>query len=376
MTPTLYEMRNSQQPVGLLYSYSQEAVDGLKEATWDKEEPWKGVIRWWSHHATQEAYETLKYAHVPFGMVSEYRLLEGREFPYKALVVPYAEYLHSKTRRALAQFIVNGGRVYLGANSTVELAGAEKLPVSFDTKFTTWWPKERRDEWNQRRVRQYLIGPFLEKARVLRRVFADDCALAPVAISDPEVVWSLREAGEARYLFCINDHQVNPASPEMRKRRQSYNHFMLMPMEFPTTAAELTVQGPGYLYRLPDAPGEPMALPAGPTTLPLQLNGGDGAIHLLLPHPITGVELTAQPVRTNAGVRVEACVTTAEGVLQASVPLRVELAAADVKQTVYATTRDGLLSWEAPFLKQFPEGPVSVTVTDLASGKSATAEAG
>ena len=87
------------------------------------------------------------------------------------------------------------------------------------------------------------------------------------------------------------------------------------------------------------------------------------------------MEFTAQPVRTGLGVRLQARVTAQVGVLQASVPLRVDLVAGDVKQTVYATTRDGLLSWEAPFLKQFPEGPVGLTVTDLASGKSATAEA-
>ena len=373
MTPTLYEMENSPQPVGLLYSYSQEAVDGLRGATWGDDEPWKGVIRWWAHHATQEAYEVLKYAHVPCGVVSEYRLYEGRDLPYRALVIPYAEHLHARTREALERFIAGGGKVYVGANCSLELSGAAKLPVSFDTKFTTWWPKERRDEWNQRRVRQYLIGPFLEKARRLRGVLSEFTAQSPIAIDDPEVVWSLRQAGEATYLFCINDHQINPTSPELRRKRQGYNHFMLMPMEFPPAEAELTVRQPGYLYRLPNAPGEPIQLEAQGTKLPLSLDGGDGAVFLLLPQRITGVRLLAAPSRTPTGVQVEAHVTTEAGVLQGAVPLRIELEAGGVRQTVYATTRDGVLDWEAPFLKQFPEGEVTVTVTDLASGMMATA---
>jgi hypothetical protein len=370
MTPTLYEMRNAPQPIGLLYSYSQESVDGLKEQVFANDEPWKGVIRWWSHHATQEAYETLTYAQVPFNVVSEFRLLEGGELPWKALIIPYVEHLHAKSRKALEGYIARGGQVYVGANSTLELPRIVKLPVSFDTKFTTWWPKERRDEWNQRRVRGYLIDAFLQKADCLSTFLAPLCATARVTVADPEVVCSVRTAGAATYLFFINDHQLNPLSPELRKQRQKYNHFMLMPMEFPTAETSFAVRGPGYLYRVPAAPGKPRVLKtAAPQTVPLALAGGDGAIYLLLPEPIRRVEFTAPPVREAQGVRVEARLLGRRGVIDAALPLRLELVSGAVQQTVFATTKQGLLSWTVPFLRDFPAGPIQVTLTDLAAGK-------
>jgi hypothetical protein len=372
MTPTLYEMRNAPQPVGLVYSYSQEAVDGLKEQVYARDDPYKGVIRWWSHHATQEAYEVLKYAHVPVNVVSEYRLIEGRELPWKALVFPYVEHLHAKTRAALAQFVARGGKVFVGANSTIELPGAEKLPVSFDSKFTTWWPRERRDEWNQRRARAYLIDVFLLKAGVLRVFLAPFCAEAVGTVADPEVVCSERRAGVATYFFLINDHQLNPASPELRRQRQRYNHFMLMPMDFPPAETVFSVRGPGYLYRLPGAPGKPLVLRGnGAREVPLSLAGGDGAIFLRLPEPIERIEFARPPVREVGGVRLEARVRGRKGVLPAALPVRIELAAGDIRQTVFGTTRDGVLSWTAPFLKDFPPGAIEVTLIDLAAGKQA-----
>ncbi|MBI3921647.1 MAG: hypothetical protein HY318_09540, partial [Armatimonadetes bacterium] len=121
LTPTLYAMRNSPQPVGLLYSYSQEGVDGLKEAVYDKDHPWKGVIRWWSTHATQEAYEVLQHSHVPFNVVSEHRLFRGDPLPWKVLIIPYVEHLHARSQKALESFMRQGGTVYVGANSTFNL---------------------------------------------------------------------------------------------------------------------------------------------------------------------------------------------------------------------------------------------------------------
>ena len=374
MTPTFYEMRNAPQPVGLLYSYSQEAVDGLKEQVFAKDEPWKGVIRWWSHHAMQEAYEVLTYAQVPVNVVSEYRLMEGRELPWKALIIPYVEHLHASSRKALEGYIARGGKVYVGANSTLELPGVERLPVSFDSTFTTWWPKERPTEWNQRRARGYLIGAFLQKAACLSTFLAPLGAEARLTVADPEVVGSVRQAGVATYLFLINDHQLNPLSPELRAQRQKYNHFMLMPMEFPVAETTFTVRGTGCLYELPASPGKPRVLKAAPQAVPLTLAGGAGALFLLLPEPIRKVEFSGPPTRTAQGVQVEARVLGRKGALAAALPLRLELSCGDVEQTVFATTKQGVLSWTVPFLRDFPAGPIQVTLTDLAAGEQDRAQ--
>ena len=377
LTPTLYQMRNAPQPVGLLYCYSQEAVDGLKEVVWDKDQPHKGVVRWWAHHATQEAYEVLKYAHIPVNVVSEYRLFADGDLPWKVLVIPYVEHLHAKSRQRLKAYIEKGGTVYVGANSTLDLPGIKKLPVSFDTKFTTWWPKERKQQWNQRRVRAYLIGPFLVKARQVREALSSFCEAATVTVEDPQVVYNVRQAGTATYVFFINDHQINPTSPEMRKRRQQYNHFMLMPMRFPAVRTTATIKATGHLYSLLRTSGPPIEVgPDEPASLDLQLDGGGGRVFLLLPEPIKAVEIIGQPVRGEKGVSIRARVLGDRGPIAASLPLRIDLACDAARQTVYATTSDGVLVWTVPFLNTFPEGPTTITVTDIASGKAATAKTG
>ena len=103
----------------------------------------------------------------------------------------------------------------------------------------------------------------------------------------------------------------------------------------------------------------------------LEMDGGDGRVFVLLPERIEKVEFTSQPVRSQEGVRVEARVTDKNGVMEASLPLQIDISCEAAEQTVYATTKNGILSWTAPFLKEFPETPLAVTVTDLASGKSA-----
>lgn len=380
LTPTLYEMRNSPEPVGLVWSYSQEAVDGLKELTWPDSEPWKPVIRWWTTHASQEAYEVFKYAHVPLNMVSEYRLMQGEPIAQKVLVFPYVEHLHARTIAALKAFLARGGIVYVGANSTLDLPGLRKLPVSFDTNFNTWWPKDKREEWNQRRVRAYTISTFLQKAGQVREAFAPLLKDARVAIDDPEVVYNLREAGVAKYLFLINDHQVNPTTPELRKRRQQYNHFMLMPMEFPRAQAKVRLQGlRGFVYRgLRQA--APMALAAGRTTrLELKLKGGDGELLTVLPERIAKVEFTAKPVRTAEGVTVALRVLGDSGrPLPASVPLEITLwqGKTGPVQPTYATTQQGVLKWTVPFLREFGREPISVSVRDLLGGKGCASSTG
>jgi len=193
-----------------------------------------------------------------------------------------------------------------------------------------------------------------------------------VSISDPEIVYNVREAGAARYLFFVNDHQTNPESEELRKRRQQRLHFMLMPMEFPKAETTVTVRGKGYLYALLSSPGEPVEVVEGRSaSLKLEMDGGDGRVFVLLPERIEKVEFTSQPVRSQEGVRVEARVTDKNGVMEASLPLQIDISCEAAEQTVYATTKNGILSWTAPFLKEFPETPLAVTVTDLASGKSA-----
>ncbi|MCX5660320.1 MAG: hypothetical protein NTW19_11445 [Planctomycetota bacterium] len=374
--PTLAQMRNETEPVAVMHCYSQEAVDGLRSRVGDPEDPWTGVHRWWGLHATQEAYEVLKLAHVPLSVVSEHRLLEGKELPHRVLVIPYVEHLHYKTRAALEKYIAGGGLVFTGANSPLEMPGVRRLPVSFDAKFNTWWPHDDPGSWNQRRSRAYVIGPMLEKARQLRPVFAPWIAAAPVAVDDPEVVYSVRQAGVAQYFFFINDHQTNPVSAEMRQLRQRYSHFMLSPMEFPEAKAAATFRpsASGYLYPLLQETVGPVRLHRGTETrVDLKLDGGDGRLFVMLPQRITGLSWLDKPRRQDEGVALSVRVNAFEGRVKASLPMRIDIEGPDGKQTAYGTSVDGVLTWTVPYLRAFAPGPLRVTVRELASGETLSA---
>lgn len=373
--PTLAQMRNEPEPVAILHCYSQEAVDGLRTRVGDPKDPWTGVTRWWGLHATQEAYEVLKYAHVPLSVVSEHRLMEGKDLPCKVLVIPYAEHLHRRSRLALEKFIAGGGQVYTGANSPLEMPGLKRLPVSFDLKFNTWWPRNDVASWNQRRSRAYLIGPMLEKARQLGPIFAPWIAAAPVGVDDAQVLCNVRLAGAAQYFFFLNDHQENPASPEQRQARQRYMHFMLSPAEFPEAKATATFRpaASGYLYPLLQEGAAPVRLRRGSETkVDLKLEGGEGKLFVMLPQRITGLSWLEKPRRQEDGVALSLRVNAFDGRVKASLPVRVEIEAGEIKQTAYGTTVDGVLTWTVPYLRTFPAGPLRVTVRDLASGESLT----
>jgi hypothetical protein len=86
--------------------------------------------------------------------------------------------------------------------------------------------------------------------------------------------------------------------------------------------------------------------------IPVSLNlEGRGNVLVMLPQKIARVELAARPQRTLEGVAVSARVLGEQGVTWAALPLRIVLRCGGVTQTVHATTRDGDLSWVAPFLK-------------------------
>ena len=371
LTPTLYQMLNAPEPIGLLYSYSQEAVDGLKAQTLDEQgNPWGPAIRFWSLHALHEAHEVMKYAHLPFNVISEHRLFQSGHLPWKAIVIPYVEHLHATSRRALEEYIANGGIVYLGKNSTLDLEGARRLPMPFDNFIRTWLPEGKPEEWNQRRSRVYTIEASLEKAEAIRKIFSSLVKEATAETDDPEVVCHVRQAGDAKYIFFVNDHQTNPVSPELREKRQQYDHYALMPMEFPDATTKAKIRGTGYLYPLLSSSNIPRELTEDEeVSFDLKLDGGDGRVFLLLPERIAKVEFLSRPKRRQEGVEIEVRVVGKTGAIKAALPLRIDISCDTAGQTVYTATRDGVASWTAPFLKTFPDLPLTVTVTDLASGK-------
>ena len=85
---------------------------------------------------------------------------------------------------------------------------------------------------------------------------------------------------------------------------------------------------------------------------------------------IKRVQFMADPERTGDGIAVKVRVLSGSGVIRGSLPVRIDLTQKGTTQTAYGTTENGEMSWTMPFLREFTDGPITVTVTDLASGKS------
>ena len=173
-------MRNSRSRGASVQRYSQEAVDGLREPPGTRKSP-EGVIRWWAprhpggtRHSSTPTYRS--------GWSASTGCSQGPESFHTGLRDPYVEHLHSKTRQALAR-VSHRRQARLPGPTRPPSPARKATELRYQVHHLVAQGAPGRG--NQRRVRS--------TDRAIRRgprlpVFAADCALAPVAISDPEVV--------------------------------------------------------------------------------------------------------------------------------------------------------------------------------------------
>ena len=369
LAPTLSRLRPARYPIGLLYPLSQECVDYLRELTSTEAElPQRAVWRWRTWHAYEEAYYALKFAHLPFEPVYEEAAAAGK-LPYQAVVVPYASHLRRSVREALAKFAAEGGAVFLGASSTVEIPGARKLPFDFFTLFETYFPAGHRDQWQRRRVRCYWLKDVLAKAEKLKTILAP-FHNGPLAISEPEVVWNIRHGGRAAYLFVINDTTTNPMTAAQREMRGRFAHFAIMPMEFHPVRALCSLKGRRVLYDVLRHEEVPTTHEGNETRLELEIPGGDARLLAILPEPLEGLEATAdRRVAAGEALAFQVEIKAREGVLEAVVPVEVRLEAGGQERVAYFATQDGRLSGKFPMDVALRPGRARLEVRELLSGR-------
>ena len=145
-----------------------------------------------------------------------------------------------------------------------------------------------------------------------------------------------------------------------------------MPGEFPCAKTSVTVKGSGWMYPLLIKKHVPVQIIDGkPAVFQISLDGGDGRVFVVVPEPISKLDFLSHPVRKKEGIHITARVMGNKGLVRASLPVRIDLKCGDIQQSVYSTTRNGVLDWTVPYLRDFPAKAIDVTVTDMASGKSA-----
>jgi len=370
LAPTLSRLRPARYPIALLYPLSQECVDYLRELTSSEEElPQRAVWRWRTWHAFQEAYFALKFAHLPFEPLYEEAVAAGK-LPYQAVVVPHASHLRASVRKALANYIADGGAVFLGASSTLELPGARRLPFDFFTLFETYFPAGRRGAWQARRVRAYWLEAVLGKAERLKTILAPFHS-GPLAISEPQVVWNIRHGGRAAYLFLINDTTTNPMSDAQRRMRGRFAHFAIMPMAFHPVRALCALKGRRVLYDAVAHRRVPATFEGDQTRFEIEIPGGDARLLAILPEAIEEVEATAdRQVAAGEPLAFEVVVKGREAALDAVVPVEVRLEADAQERSAYVATEDGKAKGRLSTDIGLPPGRARLTARELLSGRA------
>ena len=369
---TFANLGPTRHPIALLYPLSQEMADHLRAQTaTDAELPQRGVWTWRVWHSYEDAYFSMKFAGLPVEPLYEESVRAGK-LRYKAIVVPHADYLRPEVAAGLRKYLDAGGAVYLGASSTLDLPGAEKLPFDFLTLFNTYFPAGRKADWQKERVRHYWIRPVLDKAAQLRRLLAAHARDA-VAVSEPEVVWNLRDGGAAKYLFLVNDKTTNPVTGAQRELRGRYAHFVIMPTAYHAVRTRVTLPWSGPVYDVLD--GRLAASPdrEGRVSLDVELEGGGARCYALLPERIQSLRLAARKaIEAGAPLPIHVGVWGNGRLLAGVVPLKIELQSGKQTRTRYAATRAGECQLELATDLELPAGPARLTVTETLSGVAAS----
>lgn len=372
LAPTLANLGPTRYPIALLYPLSQEMADHLRaQTTTDAELPQRGVWTWRVWHSYEDAYFSMKLAGLPVEPLYEESVRAGK-LRYEAIVVPHADYLRPEVVAGLRKYLDAGGAVYLGASSTLDLPGAQTLPLDFLTLFNTYFPAGRKADWQKERVRHYWIRTVLDKAEHLRRILAFH-AKNPVVVSEPQVVWNLREGGAVRYLFLVNDRTTNPITPAQRELRGRYAHFVIMPMRFHPAHVAVSLKSSGPVYDV--LSGGRVAEPGrdGRVAFKAELEGGGARCYALLPERIRSLRVAARKaIEAGAPLPIHVGVWGSRKLLAGVVPLKITLQSGKQIRTRYAATRAGECQLELATDLELPAGPARLTVTETLSGVSAS----
>jgi len=372
LAPAFSKLKPARFPIALLYPLSQECVDHLRaQVTTTDTLPQHDVWVWRTWHAYQDAYYSLKFAHVPFEPLFEESLAAGK-LPYHAVIIPHADYLRQASKDRLLQYIADGGTVFLGASSHLKLPGARKLPVDFLTLFNTYFPLGRRADWQKGRIRCAWIDALREKAARLQAPLAP-LHFGPLTVSEPEVVYNLRDGDEVTYLFLINDTTTNPITDEQRALRPGFAHFAIMPMAFHPARVHVALKGERVLYDVFEREPVRTRFGEGETSFETTIAGGATRLLASVPEPIAAVKLEA-PDQVVAGepLHVEAAVWTGTKLLSGVVPLAIRLEAGGAVRTCHAATDKGQFKGDLPTDIELPAGSARLAVTELISGRTAT----
>ncbi len=302
----------------------------------------------WGRSWEADVHLILQWARLQPKILYEESVLRDGLSGYRVLVLPGCDVLPRSIVEAIQKFQASGGIVIgddnlcpalqadyvLKTRRRTEKADADKAALQAEAEQLRQWLKTRYS-W-------------------------------PVDSSEPDVVVRRRVAGEAEYVFAIND----------RRTYGDYvgHHGRVMEKGLPCTATVWLRREKGVVYDLVASRQVPTRFDSDGLAWQVELGPGEGRVFLVSPREIGNVQLAVpSEVPLGGKLSVEIRIVDSEGKdLPVVVPLYVEILDTVGKQaerTGYYATSQGKLSVGYEVAPNDLIGTWTVRVRELASGK-------
>ncbi len=356
--PVMTNLDNAPREIAFLVSHTNELFAPRHRGKWQKA---TAYAAW---------YEAFSRAGLNLDVVFEETVAEGGLQKYKALFIPLGEVISKSAHDKLVDFARRGGMVVADKNLGFEVPGVKVLEHDLDHMI---WPN-----WGWYRLRHKGQGvPGPERRRrmwstvdEIENVFADYRNRVPHADSKWLVI-NERRFDDVRYIYAVNDHRSQGAVGKtwnvMFEQGEPLTASITVPDADKVTAVYDLVE-----HRRVDTDRTPTGLRFKADYPP-----ASATIFALLEQAIDTVDL-AVPETVERGKTFAVGVTVldeADKPVRGVLPIRITIRDGQRALSEYSDTfavKNGTFSLEGTIALNDTGGTWSVTVDDLASGRSVT----
>lgn len=294
----------------------------------------------------------LQWAHLQPRVLYEESVVRDGLDDLKVLVMPSCDVLPGSVVEKVLSFQKRGGIVVADENLTPAIV-----------------PDIVMRSYQRTRIADQDKAALVRKAAALREQL-DVLYLDPADASTPDVIVRLRRYRSADYLFAIND----------KRTYGDYvgHHRLVMEKGSPVWATLRLARRTGFVYDLVAHRQVSAARAEGSLQWKTALGPGEGRLYLVTNQPIAsiGIQGPAAGARGSAASFTISALDPAGEPVSALLPFHVEVLDAENKPSEfsgYYGVRDGVLSLTLDVASNDAPGAWTIRVTDLASGKAATA---
>jgi hypothetical protein len=355
--PVLTNLReDAPREVALLVSHTNQLFSVRFRGTWQVEPAFAG----W--------HEAFLRAGLPVDIIFEESVAEGALSRYKALFIPFGEVISRSAYDGIVKFARQGGRVVADANLGYNVPGAVALKSTMDHLLWPNWGWYRLRHGNGVTADQR-IELMWQAVDEIGTTFADERSRVPTPDS-PWLVVNERRWNDTRYIYAVNDRRSAGAAG--RKWGTILENGE--PLD-----ATITVPGEKEtVYDLVAHRSVPVERANGMLNWQSHYEPASARVFALLPTLIASVTLNApEQIERGTSGAVRVGILDPQGKpVTGLVPIRLTIRDGQGALSEYSDTfavKNGAFERTIWIALNDTGGTWTVTVDDLASGKSATA---